>query len=68
MSDLLGVLSRQLVQTQSVLAFELKLLAELGLTPDVAKSRLTAGAKEIARVLREGDWDDIARLRPARRR
>ena len=65
MSELLGVLSRQLVQPQTVLAFEFKLLAELGLTPDMAKSRLTAGAKEIARVLSEANWNAVARLRPS---
>jgi len=65
MTELLQTLPQHPVQPQTVLAFELKLLSELGLTPDVAKSRLTAGAKEIARVLKEKDWDSIARLRPS---
>jgi DNA repair protein RecO (recombination protein O) len=65
MNELLGLLSRQPVQPQTVLAFELKILGELGLTPDMAKSRLTAGAKEIARVLKDEDWNAIARLRPS---
>ena len=66
MNELLGLLSRQQpLRPQAVLAFELKLLGELGLTPDMAKRRLTAGAKEIARVLKEEDWEAIARLRPS---
>ena len=52
MSELLDVLSQQTAQPETVLAFELKLLAELGLTPDMVTSRLTAGAKEIARRFR----------------
>jgi len=65
MNELLGMVSRQPVQPRTVLAFELKLLSELGLAPDLATSRLTAGAKEIARVLKTGDWNSIARLRPS---
>ena len=34
-------------QPQGVFAFELKLLNELGLQPDLEKSRLTPGARQI---------------------
>ena len=47
---------------QTVFAFELKLLDELGLKPDLARSRLTAGAKEIVKRLIESSWETIARL------
>ncbi len=62
---LLAALPQQPPEPQTVLAFELKLLKELGLTPDTVKSRLTAGAKEIVRVLTESDWTTISRLRPS---
>jgi DNA repair protein RecO (recombination protein O) len=49
---------------QIVFAFELKLLCELGLKPDLAKIRLTPGAKQILRVLSGGDWQSCRRLKP----
>jgi DNA repair protein RecO (recombination protein O) len=50
-------------QPQSVFAFELKLLNELGLQPDPAKSRLTPGAKQIIGALTAGEWSSVARLK-----
>jgi DNA repair protein RecO (recombination protein O) len=49
-----------------VFAFELKLLRELGLKPDPAKTRLTPGAKQIVRVLTQDDWPATLRLRLTR--
>lgn len=51
---------------QLVFAFELKLLNELGLKPDLEKIRLTPGAKQIVRVLTRGDWSAGRRLRLTR--
>ena len=59
----LGELSRRPPQPQSVFAFELKLLNELGLKPDLPKTRLTAGAKEIVKALAETDWPAVSRLK-----
>lgn len=47
-----------------VLAFEFKLLDELGLNPDWEQSRLTPGARQIARVLGQADWPACRRLKP----
>ena len=46
-----------------VFAFELKLLHELGLQPDLYKLKLTPGAKQIIRLLAQGDWPAVLRLR-----
>jgi DNA repair protein RecO (recombination protein O) len=50
---------------QTVLAFELKLLAELGLKPDTAKSHLNAATNQLAHTLGEADWGGVAQLRPS---
>jgi len=60
---LLGALPQRAPQPRTVLAFELKLLGELGLAPDLAQSRLSAGARDIVRALVSGDWPEIARLK-----
>jgi DNA repair protein RecO (recombination protein O) len=60
---LLGALPQQAPQPRTVLAFELKLLSELGLAPDLTQSRLSAGARDIVRALVRGDWPEIARLK-----
>jgi hypothetical protein len=52
-------------QPQTVFAFELKLLTELGLKPDLDKSRLNPGTRQLVRVLAEEDWPVVARLRAA---
>ena len=48
---------------QTVFAFELKLLHELGMEPAVATSHLTPGAGRLATTLQTRDWPDIARLK-----
>lgn len=50
-------------QPHSIFAFELKLLAELGLEPDIAKSHLTAGGREIVKMLSRQDWSAISKLK-----
>ena len=60
---LLNHLPKQPPQPRNVYAFELKLLNELGLKPNVTASRLAPGTKEIVRGLIEGDWPAIARLK-----
>lgn len=61
--EMLGHLPKQPPQPQTIFAFELKLLNELGLKPDLAKSKLTPGAKQIVGALSAGEWSAITRLR-----
>jgi DNA repair protein RecO (recombination protein O) len=56
-------LPRQAPLPQTLFAFELKLLHELGLAPDLDGSKLTPGARRIADVMIAGDWPGIARLK-----
>lgn len=60
---LLNHLPKQPPQSQTIFAFELKLLNELGLRPDLAKSRLTPGAKRIVNALSANDWPAVTRLK-----
>jgi DNA repair protein RecO (recombination protein O) len=50
-------------QPHLLFAFELKVLAELGLEPDLAKSRVSAGAREIVKMLSRQDWSAISKLK-----
>jgi DNA repair protein RecO (recombination protein O) len=61
--ELLEHVVRQPVQPQIIFAFELKLLAELGLSPDLANSKLSLGARRIAEALTANDWSSIVRLK-----
>lgn len=47
-------------------AFELKLLRDLGLEPELERAGLTPDAKRIARALLDGDGQSEPRLKPAR--
>ncbi|HAM71479.1 MAG TPA: DNA repair protein RecO [Verrucomicrobiales bacterium] len=58
-------LERHPPQPQAVFAFELRLLEELGLAPDLASSPLSEGTRKLAAVLREGDWPMVFRLQAA---
>ena len=61
--EFLDCLCRQKTTPQIVFAFELKLLRELGLEPDLAETSLTAGTKKIAEVLAHKDWAAGLRLK-----
>ena len=67
--DLMAGLLRHLLahppQPQTVFSFELKLLAELGLQPDRAKSSLKPGTRQLVKALTENDWPVVARLKPS---
>jgi DNA repair protein RecO (recombination protein O) len=65
MKNLLDVLGVQPPVPQTILAFEIKLLSELGLNPDLAKSRLTPGAKELVKAWIVSDWGGVLRLKPS---
>jgi DNA repair protein RecO (recombination protein O) len=64
MNGFLDRLCRQKSMPQIVLAFELKLLYELGLKPDLRETKLTPGAKQIVRALTRADWPAGSRLKP----
>ena len=67
--DLMVSLVRHLLahpqQPATVFAFELKLLTELGLKPDLDKSGLKPGTTALVSALAENDWPVVARLRPS---
>lgn len=63
MLEFLGQLCAQPAQPQTSLAFELKLLGELGLAPERAEPGLTPGAKKIVQNLAAGGWPGISRLK-----
>jgi DNA repair protein RecO (recombination protein O) len=50
---------------QTIFAFEMKLLEELGLGPNLAETKLSAGSRQILARLGEMDWGGIFRLRPS---
>lgn len=59
---LLHHLPRHPPQPRNVYAFELKLLNELGLRPDLEDSRLTAPTRATLTALTDGDWNVVAAL------
>jgi len=65
MRGFLDYLCRQGPVPQAVFAFELKLLHELGLNPDLGKTGLTAGARQVVRALMAGNWQASCYLKPA---
>jgi DNA repair protein RecO (recombination protein O) len=64
MAGLLGHLVAQPSLAPTVFSFELKLLSDLGLKPDLDKSKLNPGTKQLLKALTENDWPVVARLRP----
>ena len=65
---MLGMLRHLLAQPpqpHTVFAFELKLLAELGLEPDLSQSRLSPGTRQLVKALTTSDWPVLARLKPS---
>jgi DNA repair protein RecO (recombination protein O) len=67
--DLMVGLLRHLLshpaEPQTIFSFELKLLADLGLKPDMAKSQLNPGTRQLVKALTENDWPVMARLKPS---
>ena len=65
MRSLLRYLGAHEAQPQAVFAFELRLLSELGLQPDLERSKLNPGTKLLVQAFREQQWDMLARLSPS---
>jgi len=63
MKSLLWHLTERLPLSRTIFAFEFKMLAQLGLQPDVSETQLQPGTREIARALANSDWNVIARLK-----
>jgi len=63
MCGFLRLLQQHGARPRNVFAFELKLLSELGLRPDLDATRLTPGARQVVRALTEADWPTLASLR-----
>jgi len=63
MDSFLRELSHQPPQPITILAFEMKLLHELGQSPNFAESKLTPGAKKILTELTVQDWSALARIK-----
>jgi len=63
-AGLLEHLPKQPPKPRTIYAFELKLLRELGLKPDVTDAKLAAGARELVTALLDSDWPDLNELRP----
>jgi DNA repair protein RecO (recombination protein O) len=64
MTGLLAHLAAQPLAAPTIFSFELKLLTDLGLKPDLDRSRLNPGTKQLVRALTESDWPVVGRLRP----
>ena len=63
MRGLLGGLCAHPPGPRHVFAFELKLLRELGLQPDLESGPLTPGARQLARALAANDWPRLSRFK-----
>ncbi len=65
MHGLLQALQKLGAQPLILLAFEMKLLAESGLQPDLQQAFLSSGARQILARLAELDWPTLSRLKPS---
>jgi len=61
--ELLNHLPKIPPEPETIFAFELKLLNELGLTPDVEESHLTPGTKRIVGTFVQSEWSTLVRLK-----
>src|SRR6478736_8978265 len=59
---LLAHLPAQPPQPRTIYAFELKLLDELGLRPDLDDAKLSAATRQLVDALTERDWNELATL------
>ncbi len=62
-SQLLRHVQGQPTQAQTLFAFELRLLSELGLEPDLSNAHLTPGSKQIVKALSSPEWAVVNRLK-----
>lgn len=65
LKEVLARLPKAPAQPRTIFAFELKLLHELGLEPDLSKTHLSEAGKQLVSNLIQADWAGIAQLKPA---
>jgi len=58
-------LTQSTPQPLNIFAFEIKLLAELGQNPNLAETKLSAGAKQILGKTLTENWPALTRLKPS---
>lgn len=63
MAGLLRYLLGRQPEAQTIFAFEFRLLNELGLRPNLERTKLNPGTRQLVRMLIESDWEMIARLK-----
>jgi len=63
MIDLLTCLPSETPQPRTIFAFEMKLLNELGMKPNLKEGKLSTGAKQILHKLSEMEWSSLCRLK-----
>jgi DNA repair protein RecO (recombination protein O) len=66
MKEFTGEVSKPTIKDQALFAFELKLLAELGLQPDLEGEKLKPDLRQIIKALSGGSWAAISRLKLTR--
>jgi DNA repair protein RecO (recombination protein O) len=66
MAGFLKNLSKSLPHAQTLFAFEVKLLSELGLQPDFEKEKLNPDLKQILRIMLVSDWPALSRVKLSR--
>jgi hypothetical protein len=66
MTGFLKHLPKYPTQSQTLFAFEIKLLSELGLQPDFEKEKLSPDLKQFLRIFLVSDWAALSRLRLSR--
>jgi len=64
-ASLLDYLPKQAAQPLTIFAFEMRLLTELGLRPDLAQTKLSRGARKILELTTIADWPALRRVRLA---
>jgi DNA repair protein RecO (recombination protein O) len=62
-TSMVGEISKHAASAQTVFAFEIKFLDELGLKPDFAETKLSAGAKQILERFIISDWAGNFRMK-----
>ena len=66
MTGFLKNLPKYVPQSQTLFAFEVKLLSELGLQPDFENEKLSPDLKQILRIFLVSDWAALSRLKLSR--
>ncbi len=65
MKSFLKHLTAQPPQSKTIFSFDMKLLQELGQSPDLSESSLKAGTRKVLLGLAKSDWAALSRLKPS---